>query len=318
MEQLYIGADIGGTTVKLAFIKTDGSIEEKWEIPTNTEQQGKSIPADISQSIDKKLKEMKIHKEAVIGIGAGAPGFVNTNTGFIHEAVNIGWKNFDFGSHLKELTGVPVWIDNDANLAALGENWLGAGKGCTELIAVTLGTGVGGGIIANGNVLNGANGTAAELGHVTVVPDGGAPCNCGKTGCLETVSSATGIVRIAKEVAKSYPESSLHTVANNGELTAKDVFDAADAGDEAAVKVILEVTDVLGMAIANMAIAINPEKIVIGGGVSKAGAQLLTPLEEAYRKYALRRTAEASHFEIAELGNDAGVIGGAYLVKKNK
>lgn len=318
MEQLYIGADIGGTTVKLAFIKESGSIVEKWEIPTNTERQGESIPSDISQSIHEKLKEMNIHKEAVMGIGAGAPGFVDTTTGFIHEAVNIGWENFNFGPLLKELTGLPVWVDNDANLAALGENWLGAGKGCTELIAVTLGTGVGGGIIANGNVLNGANGTAAELGHVTVVPEGGAPCNCGKTGCLETVSSATGIVRKAKEMAKSYPESTLQTFINNDGLTAKDVFEAADRGDEAAVKVILEVTDVLGMAIANMAIAINPEKIVIGGGVSKAGTQLLAPLEKAYLKYALRRTAEASNFGIAELGNDAGVIGGAYLVKKHK
>ncbi|SFJ20949.1 glucokinase [Halobacillus dabanensis] len=318
MEQLYIGADIGGTTVKLAFIKDDGSIVEKWEIPTNTESEGKSIPTDISQSIDEKLKERNIHKEAIMGIGAGAPGFVDTSSGFIHEAVNIGWKNFDFGSHLEELTGFPVWVDNDANLAALGENWLGAGKGCTELIAVTLGTGVGGGIIANGNVLNGANGTAAELGHVTVVPVGGVPCNCGKTGCLETVSSATGIVRKAKEIARSYPDSLLQTLLKNGELTAKDVFDAADDGDEAAEKVIHEVTDVLGMAIANMAIAINPEKIVVGGGVSKAGTQLLAPLEKAYRKYALKRTAEASNFGIAELGNDAGVIGGAYLVKKNK
>ncbi|CDQ17994.1 glucokinase [Halobacillus karajensis] len=318
MEHYFIGADIGGTTVKLAFIREDGEITKKWEIPTNTEKKGESIPADIAESITEKMEEDRMDKELILGIGAGAPGFVDTKTGYIHEAVNIGWKDFNFGPLLSDLTGFPVWVDNDANLAALGENWLGAGKGCTELIAVTLGTGVGGGIIANGQVLNGANGTAAELGHVTVIPEGGAPCNCGKTGCLETVSSATGIVRRGKEMIGDYPESTLHPHIKTGALTAKDVFEASKAGDEAAKQVINEVTDVLGMAIANMAIAINPEKIVIGGGVSKAGDWLLEPLEKSYRKYALSRTAEASTFGIAELGNDAGVIGGAYLVKKNR
>lgn len=317
MEKYYIGADIGGTTVKLAFIEESGEIAVKWEIPTNTADQGKTIPEDIAKAIKEELDNTEISKSSIIGIGAGAPGFVDTKTGYIHEAVNIGWKDFDFGNHLSKLTGFPVWVDNDANLAALGENWLGAGEGCTELIAVTLGTGVGGGIIANGNVLNGANGTAAELGHVTVIPDGGVACNCGKTGCLETVSSATGIVRKAKEITEQYPDSILHPAIEAGTLTAKDVFDGVRDGDEASSVVIHEVTDVLGMAIANMAIAINPEKIVIGGGVSQAGELLLKPLEKAYRKYALRRTAMASSFGIAQLGNDAGVIGGAYLVKKN-
>ncbi|MGR9049371.1 ROK family glucokinase [Halobacillus faecis] len=318
MSHYYIGADIGGTTVKLAIIEETGTIKKKWEIPTNTANQGEAIPSDIAISISETLKEEAIDTSMVVGIGAGAPGFVDTTTGYIHEAVNIGWKDFDFGNLLKELTGMTVWVDNDANLAALGENWLGAGEGCTELIAVTLGTGVGGGIIANGQILNGANGTAAELGHVTVVPNGGAPCNCGKTGCLETVSSATGIVRKAKEAAEKHPESKLNEFINDSTLTSKNVFDASKDGDEAASGVIAEITDVLGMAIANMAIAINPEKIVIGGGVSKAGDLLLEPLEKAYRKYALPRTAEASSFGIAELGNDAGVIGGAFLVKKNK
>ncbi|ELK46220.1 ROK family glucokinase [Halobacillus sp. ACCC02827] len=317
-QTYYIGADIGGTTVKLAVIKEDGDILTKWEIPTNTTDMGASIPADIAEAIASKLQESGIDREQVAGIGAGAPGFVDTETGFIHEAVNIGWKDFDFGMHLKELTGLPVWVDNDANLAALGENWLGAGQGCKELIAVTIGTGVGGGIIANGNILNGANGTAAELGHVTVLPSGGAPCNCGKTGCLETETSATGIVRKATIAANKDKTSILNDLINKGELSAKAVFEAAANKDASAAQVVHEVTETLGMAIANLAIAINPEKIVIGGGVSKAGDILLKPLEEAYRKYALKRTAQASSFGIAQLGNDAGVIGGAYLVKKNR
>ncbi|MBH0229870.1 ROK family glucokinase [Halobacillus yeomjeoni] len=317
-ETYYLGADIGGTTVKLAVISDNGEINKKWEIPTNIENSGESIPSDIHQAFEKALDELHIEKEQIAGIGAGAPGFVDTETGYIFEAVNIGWKDFDFGKKLSDMAGLPVWVDNDANLAALGENWLGAGKGSQNLIAITLGTGVGGGIIANGGILNGANGTAAEIGHMTVIPEGGAPCNCGKTGCLETETSATGIVRKASNMLKKYPDTSMSSLIEAGNLTAKDVFRAASEDDQAAKEVLEDVFEVLGRAIANLAIAINPEKIVIGGGVSQAGDQLLKPLEAVYRKYALRRTEEATSFGIAELGNDAGVIGGAFLVKKNQ
>lgn len=318
MEQVYLGADIGGTTVKLAVVNDAGEIQKKWEIPTNTTNQGKSIPKDIHHAIEETLEELHISKDRVVGIGAGAPGFVNTATGYIHEAVNIGWKDYDFGNILSELTGMSVSVDNDANLAALGENWLGAGQGAKNLIAVTLGTGVGSGIIANGEIINGANGTAAEIGHMTVVKEGGAPCNCGKTGCLETEASATGITRKAKLAFINYPESILKSSIENDDLTAKDVFEAEAKGDELAVEVLRDVRDVLGLSIANLAIALNPEKIVIGGGVSQAGEQLLRPLQEVYQSYALARTAEATSFDLAQLGNDAGVIGGAYLVKRNQ
>ncbi|UOR12315.1 ROK family glucokinase [Halobacillus amylolyticus] len=313
-ENYCFGVDVGGTTIKLAVLSTKGDILKKWEIPTNKSEQGRYIPQDIHKTIDSAQTELALHKSNVLGIGVGAPGFVDTKTGYIYEAVNIGWKNFDFGKQLANLSGYPVWVDNDANLAALGENWLGAGGGVENLIAVTLGTGVGGGIIANGKIISGANGMAAEIGHMTVIRSGGAACNCGKSGCLETETSATGIVRKAKEVLSEYPSSSLNSFTS---ITAKDVFQAAADHDEAASKVIASVIDTLGLTIANLAIAINPNKIVIGGGVSKAGVQLLQPLKEAFRTYALTRTAEACTFEIAELGNDAGVIGGAYLVKEN-
>lgn len=318
MEKLYLGADIGGTTVKLAVIDGDGDIKKKWEIKTNTENRGVSIPKDIHVAFEEALKELHIEKDQIAGIGAGAPGFVDTDTGYIHEAVNIGWKDFDFGEQLKGLTGLPVWVDNDANLAALGENWLGAGRGAEHIIAVTLGTGVGSGIITNGQIINGANGTAAEIGHMTVVKEGGAPCNCGKTGCLETEASATGIVRKAKSALTEYENSILKESIESDQLTSKEVFDAVAQDDELALMVINDVIDTLGLSIANLAIALNPEKIVIGGGVSKAGDLLLNPLQEAYNKYALTRTRAATSFGIAELGNDAGVIGGAYLVKKNQ
>ncbi|WP_431798844.1 ROK family glucokinase [Halobacillus andaensis] len=312
-EKYCIGADIGGTTIKLAVISTEGKIYKKWEIHTDTSEQGKNITRDINIAINDTLKELNIHKSSILGIGAGAPGFVDTKTGYINEAINIGWKHFDFGIELKELTGLPVWVDNDANLAALGENWLGAGRGVENLIAVTLGTGVGGGIIANGDILNGANGTAAEIGHMTMKTAGGAPCNCGRSGCLETETSATAIVRKAKEALGHHSSSQL---ADLSSITAKDVFEAANNGDETAAKVLDEVIDTLGLALANLTVTINPDKIVLGGGVSKAGDQLLDPLRAAYKKYALPRAAEACTFELAELGNDAGVIGGASLVNQ--
>ncbi|GGF07973.1 glucokinase [Halobacillus andaensis] len=312
-EKYCIGADIGGTTIKLAVISTEGEIIKKWEIHTDTSDRGKNITSDINIAINDALDELHLHKSSILGIGAGAPGFVDTDTGYINEAINIGWKDFDFGIELKELTGLPVWVDNDANLAALGENWLGAGRGVENLIAVTLGTGVGGGIIANGEVLNGANGTAAEIGHMTMKKSGGAPCNCGRTGCLETETSATAIVRKAKETVNQYPASTLSELEA---MTARDVFEAADKGDPAAKEVLEDVIDTLGLALSNLTVTINPNKIVLGGGVSKAGEQLLKPLKQAYISYALPRAAEACKFELAELGNDAGVIGGASLVKQ--
>ncbi|GGC91693.1 glucokinase [Thalassobacillus devorans] len=318
MQKYYIGADIGGTTIKMAVITEQGSIHDKWEIPTNHEDNGERIPEEITVSLKEKLPQLNIRMSQVLGLGAGAPGFVDTEMGFVYQTVNIGWKDFDLAKILNKKTGLPIFVDNDANLAALGEKWKGSGEDADNLIAVTLGTGVGGGIVANGTVINGANGTGGEIGHITVIPSGGASCNCGKTGCLETIASATGIVRLAKEAIKRNPDSILSNYFSPDDpLTAKEVFDAAAEGDKEAKEVLAYVTDILGMTIANLAIACNPSKIVIGGGVSKAGEKLLIPLRETFDKYALPRTSEACEFAIAELGNDAGVIGGAFLVKQN-
>ncbi|WP_117169227.1 ROK family glucokinase [Paraliobacillus sediminis] len=314
-EQLLIGVDIGGTTIKIGVIKTDGRIVEKWEIKTNKDDNAKNIPLDIWTSIKLKLKKLDIDKKAILGIGVGAPGFVDVKTGEVSIAVNLGWKDFKLAAILKELSELPVIVDNDANIAAVGENWKGSGRLADNLIAITLGTGVGGGIIANGKVINGVNGTAGEIGHITVEP-GGSPCNCGRNGCLETVASATGIVRQAKNAIQSGSTTTLNDRSKLKELTAKDVFELATSGDKAAQEIIDRVTDVLGLAIANMATMINPSIIVIGGGVSKAGEELLKPLRSAFESYTLPRIDEACEFVIATLGNDAGIIGGAYLVKQ--
>ncbi|WP_440895849.1 ROK family glucokinase [Amphibacillus sp. Q70] len=318
MEKYLLGVDIGGTTVKIGIIKEQGEIVDKWEIPTQIEEKADQIPTDIWASIVKKITEHQINKEQLIGIGAGAPGFVDAETGDIAVAVNLGWKDFPLGKILRELSGLHVFIENDANIAALGENWLGSGQLADNLIAITLGTGVGGGLIANGRIISGVNGTAGEIGHMTVVKNG-APCNCGRQGCLETIASATGISRIAEDTIMRYSDSILVTTfKEKNKLTAKDIFSAYEKEDKCAIEVVEEITDVLGLAISNIATILNPSKIVIGGGVSKAGDLLLNPLKKAYQKYALPRTFEGSSFAIASLGNDAGIIGGAYLVKQNQ
>jgi glucokinase len=313
----YVGVDIGGTTIKMAIINTYGEMITKWEIPTNIEDKGKHITTDICKAIFTKMDELNEPKSKLAGIGVGAPGFINMDTGFIYKAVNIGWTDFPLKDRLEVETGLPVVVDNDANLAALGEMWRGAGDGAKNLLAVTLGTGVGGGLIANGNILHGVNGMAGEIGHITSIATGGAPCNCGKTGCLETIASATGIARIATEMVNENTDSELSAILiRKGKLTAKDVFDCAKNEDKIALQVIDEVCFHLGLAIANLANAINPEKIVIGGGVSKAGDILLRYLNKHFKLYALPRVAEGAEITIATLGNDAGVIGAVWLIKQ--
>jgi glucokinase len=313
-EKWLVGIDLGGTTIKMAFVNQYGEIVEKWEIPTD--KSGKEITTDIAKAIDSKLAELGYTKDKLAGIGMGAPGPVNLSSGLVYETVNLGWRNFPLKDHLELETGLPAVIDNDANIAAIGEMWKGAGDGAKDLICVTLGTGVGGGIISNGEVVHGANGAGGEIGHMTVVPEGGAPCNCGKTGCIETIASATGIVRVAKEkLASTDKYSVLKEMLENNDLTSKGVFDAADQGDALAEEIIDYVTFQLGLSLANISNGLNPEKIVIGGGVSKAGDRLIEKVEHYFKRFAFPRVAEAASIKVATLGNDAGVIGGAWLAK---
>ncbi|MBF0709269.1 ROK family glucokinase [Alkalihalobacillus hwajinpoensis] len=315
-EKWLIGVDLGGTTIKLSFLDFYGEIISKWEIPTDKSEAGRHITTHIARAIDDKMEEMNVSRKKFSGIGMGAPGFIEMDSGFIYHAVNIGWRDFPLKDKLEVETGLPVIIDNDANIAALGEMWRGAGDGARDLLCVTLGTGVGGGIITNGTIIHGTNGMAGEIGHITSIPDGGAQCNCGKTGCLETVASATGVVRIAMEKLMSHQDSVLyHIYQEKNEITSRDIFEGAEAEDPYAVEVVNNVSFHLGLAIANLANSLNPSKIVIGGGVSKAGEALLTPLKKQFEKYALPRVREGADFAIATLGNDAGVIGGAWLVK---
>ncbi|MDP4085231.1 MAG: ROK family glucokinase [Bacillota bacterium] len=319
-DKWIVGVDLGGTTTKLAFINLDGEILYKWEIPTDHSNEGENITLNISNAINQKLTEIGKDKENLLGIGMGAPGPVHYETGVILNAVNLGWKdNFPLRDMLEAATSLPAFIENDANCAALGEMWKGAGNGAKDLVCVTLGTGVGGGVIANGDIVQGVNGAGGEIGHITALPARGALCNCGKEGCLETIASATGIVRLANEALGIHEaESKLSEVKNrNGAITAKDVIDSARNGDKLALKIIDEVSYYLGFVLAGIANTLNPEKIVLGGGVSKAGQVLLDPVKEKFTQFAFTPVKKSTEITIATLGNDAGVIGAAWLVKKN-
>ena len=317
-----IGVDIGGTTTKIAFIQDYGEIIEKWEIPTDNKNQGKSITMNISQSIKQKLVEHQMKIDQIRGIGVGAPGPANIETGIMENTPNLAWHDhYPLRELLENETGLPVIINNDANCAALGEMWKGAGEGAKDLVCVTLGTGVGGGVIANGKVVQGVHGAAGEIGHITSIPEGGAPCNCGKSGCLETIASATGIVRLALERVKNPLNRCQNGLTllyqQNGTFAAEDVFDLARAGDKIAQDVLDEVSFHLGFALANIANTLNPHKLIIGGGVSKAGNILLKPLKVYVQKFSFPPVASSTELTLAKLGNSAGVIGAAWMVKNS-
>lgn len=317
MGKMIIGIDIGGTNVKIGLLNLEGDIVSKWEINTNKENKGKSIVDEIWTFISHNLSEMIVQNK-IIGIGVGAPGFVNESTGKVYEAVNIGWTNFPLAKMLQEKAGLPVLVENDANIAALGEYWKGNRDRVDSLIIITLGTGVGGGIISDGEVLHGENGTAGEIGHIIVEPNG-YPCNCGRKGCLDTIASATGIVRRAKDIISQDEMSALAKLyySNNDKIDAKDIFDLAKKGDADCVEIITEIADSIGIALANAAAIVNPSTIIVGGGLSEAGEWFLDQIKLSFKKYSLTRIGDETRIELAKLGNDAGIIGAAYLVKKN-
>ena len=304
------GIDVGGTSVKCGLFQTDGVLVEKWEIPTRTENQGEQILPDIAESILNKIKEKNLKKEEVEGVGIGIPGPVNEK-GEVACAVNLYWGFKAVAKELGELTGLSAKAGNDANVAALGEAWKGAAAGARNVILITLGTGVGGGIIVNGQIVSGFHGAGGEVGHANINHEETEACNCGNRGCLEQYTSATGIVRVAKKMLAATDEAS--TLRDADPLTAKDVLDAMKAGDALAVKIMDEVGEQLGGALAVFAAVVDPEAIVIGGGVSKAGQPLIDCIEKHYKKYAFSLCKDTPII-IATLGNDAGIYGAAKMV----
>ena len=310
MSQYVFGVDIGGTTVKLGLFNKAAELLEKWEIPTVKVNGGEQILPDVAKSILKKMEEKGIAKSDIIGIGVGAPGAVDEEGTMVGGAVNLGWGVLNIPQILREYLDVPVKAANDANVAALGEMWQGGGKGHRNMVAVTLGTGVGGGIIVEGKILTGATGAGGEIGHIHMEDNETELCGCKKKGCLEQYASATGIVRLAK---RRLAEDDKPSCLREGEISAKTVFDGVKAGDEVAIEIAERFGNYLGKGLAMVACTVNPEVFVIGGGVSKAGEILLSFIKPSFEKYVFSPCKKVE-FALAKLGNDAGIYGAAALV----
>lgn len=312
MSKKCIGVDIGGTSVKLGMFETDGTVVDKWQVVTRTEDGGNHILEDVAASIRDKMAKMGLSKEDIVGVGMGVPGPVLPD-GYVEVCVNLGWKDKNPQDELSALLdGIPVKSGNDANVAALGEMWQGGGKGYRDVVMLTLGTGVGGGVVLNQKIVAGRHGLAGEIGHIHVRDEETEKCNCGGMGCLEQVASATGIAREAvRTLAAKNTPSSLRDI--KGKLSAKDVLDAAKAGDSLALQVMETVSRYLGLSLSQIVMTIDPEMFVIGGGVSKAG-QFLIDMVRKYYEYYTPVSKYKAGLALATLGNDAGIYGAARLV----
>ena len=299
------GVDLGGTTVKIAYFDETGNLISKWEIPTVTANGGIQILPDIAASIREFRQSSGIQDADLLGVGIGVPGPVDSK-GNVNRCVNLGWGKFNISKELSTLTGLPVTAGNDANVAALGEFWKGGGQGCNNMVFVTLGTGVGGGIVVEGRLLHGAHGAGAEIGHMVLNRNETAVCGCGKRGCVEQYCSATGIVRLAKQALESSKEES--TLRQLSSPTCKDIFDAGKQGDQLALQVLDQYYAYMGEFLADVCCVVNPEVVVLGGGVSKAGDVLLDGLKPYFNKYVFHAASNVK-FTLAALGNDAGAYG---------
>ena len=308
MKNYAFGVDVGGTFCKLGLFETDGTLLERWEIPTDTRDGGTRILPDVAATIQERRK--KLPENSVLGIGVGVPSPM-TPDGVAIKSVNLGWENYPVAAELSHLTGLPVYAANDVNVASLGELWKGSAVGYSNAIVLTLGTGIGGGLIVNGHLVNGETGSAGEIGHVIVNPQETERCACGRRGCLEQYVSATGLVRMAE---RRLSGTSAHSILREkNPLTAKDIFDAAKAGDAIAVELVESFGQILGGALSDMACVLNPEIIVIGGGVSRAGSIVTDVVRRFFYEKTLF-TCKNTKIVLATLGNDAGIYGGVRLL----
>jgi glucokinase len=314
-QPIYVGVDLGGTAIKVGICDEQGRLMKTFEGPTEAEGGPETVLNNIEKYVRQLVSDSSYSWEQVQGIGAGIPGFLDIANGIVVSSGNLKWYDVPVKAILEQKLGKSVHINNDANVAALGEVWSGAGAGYDYVVCLTLGTGVGGGIIINGKIYEGYIGMAGELGHIQVVPDlEGIQCGCGQMGCLETVSSATGIIRMAADAVERGERTTLSAV--QGQLTAKDVFDAAKIGDDVALRIIRRAAHYLGKAMGTMAVVLNPQRFIIGGGVSRAGDLLFDGIRESFAKYTPEASRRGVDIVPAVLGNDAGVVGAAGLSLK--
>ena len=312
MKPYVFGVDIGGTTVKLGLFSTDGTLLDKWEIPTVTENNGEAVLPDVAASINAKMKEKNISADSVEGIGIGVPGPVDAEY-TVHKCINLGWGVFNVKQRMNRLLPeIPnVAAGNDANVATLGELWQGGAKGFESAVMFTLGTGVGGGVVAEGRIIAGKNGGAGELGHITVEPKETVACNCGKYGCLEQYASANGIVRLAKIMLGECDTPS--ALRGMEKFTSKDICDLARDGEPMALEIVDRFGEYMGRALSYVSCTVDPDVFIIGGGMSRAGEVIVEPIMKYYRKYAFH-VSTGTTASIAKLGNDAGIYGCAKMV----
>lgn len=309
MGKYCFGVDIGGTTVKLGLFTAEGELLEKWEIITRRENHGVQVPGDIAAAILDKIAEKNIAKSDVSGVGIGVPGPV-TQDGTVMKCANLGWDILNVNELMSKLTGLKCIAANDANVAALGELWKGGAEGYKNLVFITLGTGVGGGIVMDGHIVHGIHGAGGEIGHIVVNPTETDLCGCGCHGHLEQYASATGIVRMAEKMLVSTARET--TLRELPAVTAKDVFDAAKAGDDVALDLVDTMCAYLAQALSGVAATCDPEVYVIGGGVSKAGTIITDTVKKHFDSNNMNVLVNRE-FKLAELGNDAGIYGAAYL-----
>lgn len=308
------GVDIGGTTVKLGLFKFDGEVIEKWEIKTRTENEGSNILPDVAATIQEHMAQHNLTKEDILGVGVGIPAPV-MESGILKATANLGWGYKEVRHELEDLLEIEVQVGNDANVAALGEMWKGGGLGHRNMIMITLGTGVGGGVITNGRIMVGGHGAGGEIGHVCVNYEETEVCGCGSRGCLEQYASATGIARMARKRLMKNEDATVLRETKLEDISAKTVFDAVKEGDAVACEIANDFGRYLGYALANLAVITDPDIIVIGGGVSRAGEVLLDYVTKYFNERVFFANKDCA-FALATLGNDAGIYGAAKLVLK--
>ena len=308
-----IGIDIGGTKIASGLVDENYRILLKKTIPTLSERPYMEIIEDMAQMVRELISEAGIDSSEIAGIGIGCAGAPDRKNGTILYSNNLGWYNVPLAGELRKLLGIPVSIDNDANAAALGETLAGSAKGSSCVVMITLGTGVGGGIIIDGKIFAGSHHTGAEAGHHVIV-SGGEPCTCGRKGCYEAYASTTALIRMAEKSARLHPESQLaSSLKENGRLNGMLIFNAVHQGDETARKVLDEYLFYVSEGLVNLVNIFDPEKIVIGGGISAQGELILEPVRRRLAQDVFCKAVPLPEVVCATLGNDAGIIGAAYV-----
>jgi glucokinase len=315
---MILAVDIGGTTCKLGVFDKHCTLKSKWQIATDTSNNGENILSDIHQSFIQYFEAFDVNIESCLGVGIGVPGPVDFHNSVLNGAINLGWKEKkSIASEFEKISGLPAIIDNDANLAALGEQSFGAGGAEEDVVLITLGTGVGGGVVSHKKLMHGTSGSAGEIGHMKVDHEERFSCNCGLRGCLETVASATGMKNLAvHHYTHHFPETILADIIADGTVNAKDIAEAAEEGDALSIKVLDDVAEYIGLALSTISVIVNPKVIIIGGGVSQAGDLLLNKIDHAYRPHTFPPAEEDTMIKIAQLGNDAGIYGAAKLASQ--